>query len=192
MMKTIAWDVDDVLNDLMREWFEQVFLVEHPRSSLRYEDIRENPPHRVLGISRETYLESLDAFRAAHQTDLAPVPEVLAWFEEQGDGFRHIAVTATPLANAHRSAAWVMQHWGRWIRVFALLPSERPGRADPRYDVSKADLIKRMGGADIVIDDSPANLEAVWSGQMKGVLYPRPWNDATCTFDAAIKGLLVR
>ena len=50
-MLTIVWDVDDVLNDLMAVWFRDAWLPKHAACPVRYEEITENPPHRVLGSS---------------------------------------------------------------------------------------------------------------------------------------------
>ena len=52
-MKTVIWDVDDVLNDLMRCWFEKSWLLSHPECTLTYEDLTQNPP------SKEGYLRWL-------------------------------------------------------------------------------------------------------------------------------------
>ena len=62
-MNLIVWDIDDVLNDLMRAWFELHWRPRHPECSLHYSQLRENPPQRVLGISESEYLSSLDEFR---------------------------------------------------------------------------------------------------------------------------------
>ena len=59
-MRTLVWDIDDVLNDLMRSWFTEEWLPTHPDCRLAYADLLENPPHRVLGIAEAEYLASLD------------------------------------------------------------------------------------------------------------------------------------
>ena len=59
-LKTIAWDVDDVLNNLMRAWFEEKWLIDHPECNLLYEGLTENPPHRLLETNVDNYLKSLD------------------------------------------------------------------------------------------------------------------------------------
>ena len=50
-MKTIIWDVDDVLNDLMYSWFQEHRDLYNPDSTLKYQDITQNPPHEILGIT---------------------------------------------------------------------------------------------------------------------------------------------
>ena len=96
-MVTIAWDVDDVLNDLMREWFEAEWKAEHPKCNVAYEDLSENPPHHILEVSKEHYLESLDAFRAdSCYNQMIPVHPVKEWFIHHGQKFRHVALTAVP------------------------------------------------------------------------------------------------
>ena len=79
-MKTIAWDVDDVLNDLMLMWFRQRWIIEHDDCKLKYEELTENPPHRLLGISVYEYLQSLDDYRLSPlYQQMKPVKEVMEW-----------------------------------------------------------------------------------------------------------------
>ena len=100
-MQTIVWDVDDVLNDLMRAWFTSVWKPENPDSLQSYQDIADNPPYRSLGITRAVYLASLDAFRLSDEAcHLTPNPAVLEWLRSYGDGYRHVALTARPLHSA--------------------------------------------------------------------------------------------
>lgn len=176
-MQTIAWDVDDVLNDLMRVWFEERWLKEHPGCAIRYEDITENPPYRLLGVSRTEYLHSLDEFRLSdgYQT-MSPLPEVKEWFLNHGPHFRHVVLTATSLAAAPASSAWVIRHFGEWIRTFNFIPSKRDGQNIPEYDGSKADFLKWFDKADVFVDDNEANLQGAEQLGMKCVLIPRPWN----------------
>ena len=177
-MLTIAWDVDDVLNDLMRSWFSEAWLPAHPACALRYEELRANPPAALLGVSGEEYLDSLDRFREARYAELAPLPEAEAWFERNGDRYRHIALTGVPLAAAPLSAAWVMRHFGRWMRSFHFVPSPRAGQAIPAYDASKRDFLRWWGKADALVDDSPANVDAAREAGVRALLMPRPWNGA--------------
>ncbi len=62
MMLTVVWDVDDILNDLMYQWFimggwRSIRSAGFPTSAQR------NPPHQVLGVDRGDYLNSMDQFR---------------------------------------------------------------------------------------------------------------------------------
>ena len=116
-LKTIVWDIDDVLNNLMRRWLEDEWLPGNGDSSVSYADIRENPPCRILGCSLDDYLASLDRFRMTKAALLDPNPEVLRWFHERGDRFLHVALTATPLVAAPVSAEWVMRHFGHGYEV---------------------------------------------------------------------------
>jgi len=177
-MLTIAWDVDDVLNDLMGSWFREEWLPTHPACRLRYEDLQANPPEALLGVTREEYLASLDRFRAARYAGLPPLAEASAWFERHGDGYRHIALTAVPLCAAPLSAAWAVRHFGRWIRSFHFVPSKRAGESIPVYDASKRDFLEWWGKADVLVDDSPANAAAALEAGVQALLMPRPWNMA--------------
>jgi hypothetical protein len=175
---TIAWDVDDVLNDLTGAWF-RAWLGQHHACRLSFEDLTENPPHRLLGVTLEEYLASLDAFRdSAPGQDLPTNPAMTAWFATHGSRCRHLALTSTPLWNAPASAAWVLRHFGAWVRCYAVVPSPRAGQPLPRYDADKGGVLDWLGSVDILVDDSA---EAVAAARARGrcaVLVPRPWNDA--------------
>ncbi len=176
-MKTIAWDVDDVLNDLMRVWFDGGWLKSHPECAMRYADITENPPHMLLGVSKIEYLRSLDEFRLSDgYQKMSPLPEVKEWFLKYGAYSRHIVVTATPLITAPASSAWVMRHFGKWIRTFHFIPSRRDGQNIPQYDENKADFLKWLDKADVFVDDNEENLRGAEKLGMKCVTIPRPWN----------------
>ena len=98
LMKTIAWDVDDVLNDLMLTCgFKQKWIKEHKDCKVRYPEVAENPPHRLLGVGINEYLSSLDEYRlSALYQQMTPIKEIMEWFARGGNNFRHIALTAVP------------------------------------------------------------------------------------------------
>lgn len=178
-MITLAWDTDDVLNDLMRSWFEH-WLAEHPGCRLSYESMTANPPHGLLGISKKEYLASLDAFRLSPLFQkMEPVPDVYEWFVRHGDRFRHVALTAVPLIAASASAQWVFKHFGRWIRTFHFVPSKRAGKTISEYDQDKAEVLQRFGNVDLFIDDNKEHVSAVQKAGIKAILFPRPWNQSS-------------
>lgn len=175
-MPTIVWDVDDVLNSLTRDWFERKWLAEHPACTLAYEDLRENPPHRILGVERSEYLASLDAFRASDAARrMQPNPQLMEWMRLQGAGFRHVALTARPLETAPQAAEWVFRHFGAWIRCFGLVPS-RPEAGLPEYDRNKGEWLAWLGGADLFVDDSVENVRLAEGLGIRAVVWPQPWN----------------
>ena len=171
---TIAWDVDDVLNNLTREWFSE-YKKEH-KTGLEFADLKANPPHDILNISREEYLASLDSFRTRHFMDLSPRKELLLWFEAHGYKFRHIALTATPFKFAELSAGWLMRHFGKWIRSFNFMPSPRPGISYPGYDDNKGSFLAWLRNVDIFIDDNEANIMSAEAFGIRTALFPAPWN----------------
>lgn len=176
-MKTIAWDVDDVLNDLMLMWFRQRWIIEHDDCKLKYEELTENPPHRLLGISVYEYLQSLDDYRLSPlYQQMKPVKEVMEWFVKYGDRFRHIALTSVPLIAASASAQWVLKHFGSWIRTFHFVPSKREGANIPEYDVDKGAFLKWIQKVEVIVDDSMANIQAAERAGLKSIIIPRPWN----------------
>jgi FMN phosphatase YigB (HAD superfamily) len=174
MLKTIVWDVDDVLNDLMRSWF-LLWCQDHPGCAVGYEDLKENPPHEVLGVTMDSYLQSLDEFRLSslYQT-LAPIREVRDWFLQNGTRFRHIALTAVPLRVASLSAQWVLRNFGIWIRTFHFVPSKRKEDAIPQYDRDKEDVLQRLGIVDLFIDDNAEYVAAAQNVGINALLFPRP------------------
>ena len=189
-MKLIVWDVDDVLNDLMRVWLESAWRPGHPGCDIRYEAIAENPPHRILGTSRENYLASLDVFRMSRAgRKLEPVAEVVSWFIREGHRFRHAALTAVPLGTASISAEWVVSHFGRWIRSFNFVPSKRSGDPVYSHDLSKSDFLCWWGRADILIDDNPVHVDAARHLGMNALLMPRPWNQSRQTLSEVLESL---
>lgn len=178
-MRTIVWDVDDVLNDLMRVWLEQHWLPGHPGCALKYEQIKGNPPHDLLGVSQEEYLASLDDFRLCGRYDsLKPIEEVRQWFITHGAQARHVALTKVPAATAHVSAAWVMKNFGAWIRSFHFIPSFRTGEQVPAYDENKGAYLNYFGRADLLIDDTMENIKAAEAAGVKALVFPRPWNSS--------------
>ena len=175
-MLTIVWDVDDVLNALMRDWFTGEWKPRHPGCRHTYTDLTRNPPHDVLGVARGEYLDSLDRFRlSAAAREMPPNPEVLEWFRRYGAEFRHIALTARPLDTAPAAAEWVMRHFGDYIRVFGVVPC-RSAPATPFYDASKSEFLEWWGRGDILVDDSTDNIESAERIGVCGVLFPQPWN----------------
>jgi hypothetical protein len=190
-MRTLAWDIDDVLNDLMRVWLETWWRPAHPGCEVAFEQIVENPPHRILDTTLPEYLSSLDAFRQSDQFPrLAPRPEVLGWFTDHGERFRHLALTAVPLRCAHASAAWVMRHFGRWIRSFHVIPSPREDEQIPGYDRSKEEFLRRALGIAALIDDNVGNVSGADRAGVRGLLFPRPWNNSRRTIEQTLGELM--
>jgi len=188
-MLTIVWDVDDVLNDLMAQWFHLGWKAEHPKCTLSFGDLLHNPPHEPLGIKREEYLASMDRFRGTDKgLNLDPNPEFLEWFARHGQAFRHIALTARPLETAPDVAAWVMRHFGSWIRCFGVVPS-RTNCGEPVYDRSKVDFLKWLGCGDILIDDADENVRVAELVGMRTFQIAQPWNKSTLSIGALTRQL---
>ena len=181
-MKTIIWDVDDVLNDLMYSWFKEYRRVCDPNSSLSYRDLTQNPPHEILGITLNEYLSSLDNFRDSEKgRNLKPNQQILDWFRKNGARFRHVALTTRPKQTIPVLADWVLYHFGDWIRTLSFIPANRAGEKLPIYDECKADFLKWLGKADYFIDDSAENVKTVEKIGITSFLFPQPWNNGKLT-----------
>lgn len=187
-MTTIAWDVDDVLNDLTGVWLQEQWRPAHPACRVAYGDLHTNPPHSVIGTGLDEYLQSLDEYRRCrYLSNLAPLPVALSWFEHHGDRYRHIALTSVPVQYAPISAGWVLRHFGRWIRSFNFVPSRRPGESIPTYDHTKQDFLSWWGKASVLVDDHPGNVESAQRAGAQAVLMPRPWNQAQGAVEETFK-----
>lgn len=175
-MKTIVWDVDDVLNDLMRVWFEESWSPAHETPRISYDDLLANPPHILLGITLTEYQLSLDTFRRNQLEDLQPVPQTIDWFQQHGHKARHAALTAVPLWAAPISSAWVMRHFGRWMSSFNVVPSRRAGDEIHSHATTKKEFLQWWGKADVLVEDNPGNLAGAQELGMRTFLVPQPWN----------------
>lgn len=189
MIKTIVWDVDDILNNLMKDWFEMEWKLSHPKCKLNYNDLKENPPYKILGISKKEYLESLDKFRFRHYIDLKPNKEVYEWFEENGEKFKHLALTSTPIKSSPISSAWVMKNYGKWIRGYFVLPSFRKGEKITKYHKNKGEFLKELKNVDLFIDDSAKTIKDSKSNGINSILFPTPWNDSKLTIKRLLENL---
>lgn len=188
-MKTIVWDVDDVLNNLTKEWLEREWAPNHPRCKINYESITKNPPHDLLGTTKEKYLFSLDKFRFSKYSQLKPIPEVLDWFKEYGDKCRHFALTSTPLATAPISAEWTIRNYGNWIRTFSFIPSKRINKGSITYDRKKSEYLQYFSEAEIFVDDSMKNSQSVAEVGLINLIFPRPWNNSNKTITETLNRL---
>jgi len=184
----ITWDIDDVLNSLTYDWFEEFKLGRSVQ--MEYEDLAHNPPALQLGISLDEYRASLDSFRDRRYSSLKPKPETLAWFERFGDSFNHSVLSSVPMERAHLSAAWTVKHFGRWIRSFHFVPSPRPNDKFARHESSKADMLARIGRTNLFIDDIEENLAGARAIGVRSLAFPAPWNSNRN--EAEIAGLINR
>lgn len=174
-MKTIVWDVDDVLNTFQKQWFEYWKSL-HSNYKMDYIHLTDNPPHQLLDISLDEYRESIDEFRQKIQFDLKPNQDILRWFETHGNQFRHIALTSVPMKLSHISASWTFQNYGQWIRSFNVVPSKRKDDNFYMWDNTKKDYLAWLSIGDVFIDDSLKNLEGFEDQKIQTLIMPQPWN----------------
>jgi hypothetical protein len=178
-MKTIVWDIDDVMNDLTRAWFETAWLPGHRECRLTYDELKVNPPHEQLGIQKAEYLASLDRFRvSAGAAGCAPDPMLQAWFAANGDRFRHVALTARPQHTITPAVGWLMTHFGAWFQTIGFVPSDRPGQNSNQADRTKGDYLAWLAHAEVFIDDLAENCRAAERLGIQSFLRAQPWNDS--------------
>src|SRR5207249_3313970 len=96
---------------------------------------------------------------------------------EHGERSRHVALTATASRAAPTTAAWVLRHFGRWIREFAFIPAGRAGEDWPAYDADKGTWLARLSTPAILVDDSPRHVAAATAAGAFALCWPRPWNN---------------
>ena len=189
-MLTIAWDIDDVLNNLMHTWFEEWWKPANTDCVLHYDDLTENPPHQLLELELDQYLQSLDAFRlSGHYEKMQPNPKILEWFEKHGSSYRHMALTAVPRIAASVSASWVLRHFGDWIRTFHFVPSPRPNDIPTPYESTKAHYLRWLNRINIFIDDHAGNIQAVKTMGIYGIMPARPWNSSGMKIEEILESL---
>jgi len=187
-MKTIVWDIDDVLNDLTRIWLEKGWRPGQPGCLLHYDNLTENPPHRLLGVEKAEYLRSLDRFRLSADADgMTPDADVINWFQSYGVRFRHVALTARPRQTVSPAIAWVLRHFGEWFQTFSFVPAERPGEPPGHPDVRKADFLSWLGKTDYFIDDSAANIDDAKKLGIQTFMVAQPWNAGGMTLPDILK-----
>jgi hypothetical protein len=188
-MLTIVWDIDDVLNDLMLTWFTDEWQPAHPECKVCYSDIKENPPHRVLGVTKAEYFASLDGYRISDGArKMRPNSAVLEWLRRCGHGYRHMALTARPLHSIPLLAEWLFRHFGTYLRGFGVVPT-RLAPGEPVYDRDKGDFLRWFGKADLLVDDNEENIRAAETVGVRGVLYPQPWNPCSRTVEETLQSL---
>jgi len=191
-MKTIIWDIDDILNDLTRSWLNNAWLPAHPDCPMHYDILTQNPPHNLLGIDKTEYLVSLDTFRlSAKAEEMVPDAHVMEWFSSHGEKFRHIALTARPRGTVAVAIAWVLKHYGKWFQTFSYVPAQRPGEPLGHPDLEKHEFLSWLSKADVFIDDSPHNVEEAGKLGIQSFLAAQPWNNSTYTLIDILNGLII-
>lgn len=171
----VAWDVDDVLNDLTQQWMDWVGL-----SPAKLDGPLQGPGDYAInsGWLEDEYLESLDRFRMEKYAALEPRTQLQEWLKEnQRAHVVHVAITRTPLRAAAPVSDWVMRNFGAWIHAFIVCPSARVDDDADLIRRTKAEWLQLFQGEGTLIDDTPENLEKLPPGWVP-LLFPAPWNIA--------------
>ena len=172
----IVWDVDDVLNRLMDSWLKSWNQKNDLNVALM--NIKDNPPHEILKISKETYFNSLDDFRNSEAgINVEENSTVKNWFENHGSRFYHMACSARPIHTMPNQAWWIYHNYGQWIHTVHVAGTGRNKEMDYK-NISKADFISWIDKEVLFIDDSEENVNAVSETGSETMLYPQPWNSS--------------
>lgn len=181
-MLTIAWDVDDVLNNLMEKWLE--FFCHESNCVVSYEAIIKNPPCEILNITKFEYEKSLDKFRLSNEAlEMQPNSEILFWMEQYGKNFNHIALSATSANTCCNGAYWVMKNFYKYIHSYNVVPSIRSNDGVLRPFLNKGDFIQKVQGIDVLVDDNEQNIIDAQKAGCRGFLVKQPWNDGMAIRD---------
>ncbi len=174
-MITIAWDVDDVLNNLTGEWLK--YFCKKYDKDISYSELTVNPPCEIIGVGLDEYLKSLDEFRMTDiALNLTPNKYILDWMKKSGRRFNHIALSATSAQTACNGAYWVMKNFYEYIHSYNIVPSYRNNDTISRPFKDKGEFIKECKYIDILIDDSEKNIERAKNAGALGFLVKQPWN----------------
>ena len=175
-MKHICFDIDDCLNFLTYNWLNYYKL--YNECDIECEQLVENPPHKILEISKKEYLEFLNEFRFDSYENLIPNIEILNWFEKCGDKAYFSVLTSVPRKYASISAEWVLRYFGNWIQSINFIYSKRENDNSIRYFSNKGEWINWFGKVDFFIDDSEKNLQEATMLNPDLICYcPKcPWN----------------
>jgi hypothetical protein len=140
-MITIAWDIDDVLNSLDKEFKNWASLT-------------------GLIIDDKNYLKYLDRFRLGYYLNLKVNTEVYNWFIENGDKVINIAITAVPNKLAYISSWWLFKNF-KWFTSIVIIPSYR--EEDPILSPfkTKGEYLQWLKKVDVFIDNNEKNIRDV-------------------------------
>lgn len=180
MKPLIVWDFDDVLFPLTEFWFA-AWGQKIQAKITRYDQITENPPHKMMEISLNQYLETLDQFRNSEQAQSLPLnPTIFDWLQVNGAFYNHFILTARPLHTIEVAQNWLNNNFPEPLEGFGVVPAERAGQDLTGYYRTKQDYLEGEGiKFDYFIDDNPVTIGAVSKiHRAATVLFPAPWNVA--------------
>jgi len=183
----IVWDVDDVLNCLMESWLD--YWNKKNNSNVCYNEIKNNPPNKILGISKKLYLSNLDEFRNSEAGKNVKVNSIIkSWFKKNGNRFINIACTARPIHTMYNQSYWIYKNFGKWIHSICVADPARDTKANINY-ISKAEYISLISRPVLFIDDSEENINSVSESGADTLVYPQPWNKNDLTIEEFLNKL---
>lgn len=175
-MLNIAIDIDDTLNNLMQVWLLHYNL---QRGTLfKFEDLKVNPPHEILGITKKDYINNLDKFKINYYNKVIVNKKFWWWFDINGTKANFIAITSTSMETVSESSKWLFNCFGEWIRNYVVIPNHTDKYHEYKYFQSKAQWMDWFGKVDIYIDDNEKSIKQVNEicPKVKTICIKQPWN----------------
>jgi hypothetical protein len=83
----------------------------------------------------------------------------------------------------------MFKHFGKWIRSFHFIPTEREGQPVFMYDANKVDYLSRIGNVSVFVEDNEDNLKGAKENGIEPILVPRPWNGGKGDIAGALEKL---
>lgn len=164
-----VWDVDDVLNDLTKEFIKEYY----PKKA--FDSLVDANIYKCLEIKESEYLSRLDDFRQKKYLDLQPNREIIDFIKERSNSLHYI-LTAVPHVHIQTSFDWLVKNFNSLFYGFFFAPSPRP--KDEKKIITKFDHLKNLNSSCnkvYFIDDNPKNFLET-SKDIKKILWPQPWN----------------
>jgi len=187
-MVIVAWDVDDVLSELVREW------IRFKQPAVKYEDIVCELPDLRWGYAgtQAEFLAELDDVKQNHHHEFRPCAAVLDWFRTTGHLAEHVAITSAPRFLMPVMSEWVFRMYGEWIYTVHCMPSKRPNVEDHPYFIgnSKGRFLRDHYFNQrpvLLIDDLSHNIQSAHDHGIPCVTFPQPWNGSKESVGAALE-----
>ena len=166
------WDVDDVLNNLTKDFINYI------TPSIPYETILNPNIHDSLGLSQDDYLYELDNFRRREYLNLKPNLDLTNFIKSRKNSM-HYVLTSVPHEFIEISFCWVKRNFDKTFFGYLFAPSRREN-GNLKMPIKRDHLnnLNLFGRKTFFIDDNPYNFINIDNTSITKVLWPQPWNSS--------------